>query len=95
MISFEWDPVKSEKNRIEHGITFEQAREIWNDPNMVEIPSRIELEMERRYLVIGLIAGKPWTAIVTKREDNVRLNSVRRSRKGEENIYGPQEKNKR
>ena len=89
MISFEWDPVKSEKNRIKHGITFEEGREIWNDPNMVEVSSKFELEIERRYLVIGRIRGKPWTAIISKREDRVRLISVRRSRKSEENIYGP------
>ena len=88
MISFEWDPVKSETNRVKHGITFEEGREIWNDPNMAEVSSKLELEIERRYLVIGRIRGKPWTAIITKREDRVRLISVRRSRKSEENIYG-------
>ena len=55
MVFFEWDPVKSETNRLKHGITFEASREIWNDPDMVEISSRLELEIERRYLVIGRI----------------------------------------
>jgi uncharacterized DUF497 family protein len=95
MMSFEWDPVKSEKNRLKHGIAFEEGREIWNDPNILEISSRAEFEFERRYLVIGRIKAKMWTAILTKRDDKVRLISVRRSRKSEEIIYGSQEKNKR
>jgi len=88
MVLFEWDPVKSETNRLKHGITFEASREIWNDPDMVEISSRLELEIERRYLVIGRIKSKTWTAVITRREDHVRLISVRRSRKSEENLYG-------
>ncbi|MCX6111595.1 MAG: BrnT family toxin [Proteobacteria bacterium] len=88
MVLFEWDPVKSETNRLKHGITFEASREIWNDPEMVEISSRRELEIERHYLVIGKIRSKTWTAVITGRGDHVRLISVQRSRKSEENLYG-------
>ena len=96
MISFEWDPDKSEKNRLKHGIAFDECVELWNDSNMVEIGSRLELEIERRHLVIGRIKTKIWTAIITIRGEKVRLISVRRSRKSEENIYyDTQEKNKR
>jgi len=52
------------------------------------IGSKLELEIERRYLVIGKIKSKAWTAVITRRGDHVRLISVRRSRKSEENLYG-------
>ena len=51
-----------------------------------QISSRLELEIERRFLVIGRFKSKTWTAIITRREDHVRLITVRRSRKSEENL---------
>lgn len=42
---------------------------------------------EPRYLVIGLIAGKYWSAVITYRGGNTRLISVRRSRTEEIALY--------
>jgi len=42
---------------------------------------------EPRYLVIGKIAGKHWSGIVTYRGDAVRIISVRRARKEEITLY--------
>jgi hypothetical protein len=96
MISFEWDSNKSDINLEKHGISFDACEELWNDPNMAQIGSRLDLEIERRYLVIGRIKHKMWTAIITMRGEKIRIISIRRSRKSEENIYyGTQEKNKR
>jgi hypothetical protein len=39
-------------------------------------------------MVIGMIDGKHWTAIITYRDDLIRIISVRRSRKEEEQLYG-------
>ena len=36
---FEYDPSKSAANRQKHGIDFEQAQELWNDPGLLEIPN--------------------------------------------------------
>ena len=44
-------------------------------------------EAEPRYLVIGLIDGKHWSAVVTYRDENVRIISVRRSRTEEVALY--------
>lgn len=85
MISFEFDPVKSESNRTKHGIDFVQAQTLWNDPMLLEIPAKTE--DEPRYLMLGLIDGKHWAAVVTYRGSHVRLISVRRARKEEVAIY--------
>ncbi len=42
---------------------------------------------EPRWLVIGQIKGKHWSAVVTYRQERIRLISVRRSRDEEVAIY--------
>jgi uncharacterized protein len=44
-------------------------------------------EADARFLVIGLIADKHWSAVITYRGVNIRLISVRRSRIEEVAIY--------
>jgi len=84
-MDFEFDPDKSEANRKKHGIDFIEARGLWNDPGRVVIPARTE--DEERDLVIGKIGEKYWSAVVTHRNENVRIISVRRSRDEEKDIY--------
>ena len=85
MISFEFDPAKSETNRTKHGIDFVEAQDLWRDPMLLEIPVRTD--DEPRYLMIGLIDRKHWSAVITYRGTNVRLISVRRARTEEVAIY--------
>jgi uncharacterized protein len=82
---FEFDDNKSRANADKHGIDFNKAQKIWDDPNLIEIPARTE--DEPRYLVIGKIGKTFWSAIITYRTSNIRLISVRRSRKEEIKIY--------
>ncbi|BAY19117.1 hypothetical protein NIES21_49760 [Anabaenopsis circularis NIES-21] len=84
-MEFEFDDYKSQSNLVKHGINFLDAQELWADPDRVEIPARIE--DEPRFLVIGKIAQKCWSAIITYRENRVRIISVRRSRQEEVEIY--------
>ena len=85
MISFEFDAAKSESNRIKHGIDFVAAQGLWSDPMLLEIAAKTDDEL--RYLVIGLIDGKHWSAVITYRGANVRLISVRRARTEEVKLY--------
>jgi uncharacterized DUF497 family protein len=39
-VEYEYDPVKSESNRIKHGIDFRTAKSLWLDPNRVEFVAR-------------------------------------------------------
>lgn len=84
-MEFEFDPHKSASNKVKHGIDFEEAQELWNDPHLLEIEARSS--DEPRFLLIGKIRGKHWSAIVTYRENKVRIISVRRSRKEEVELY--------
>jgi uncharacterized protein len=85
MHSFEFDIAKSESNRTKHGIDFVEAQGLWNDPMLLEIPAKTDDEL--RYLVIGLMDGKQWSAVITYRGANVRLISMRRARTEEVALY--------
>jgi uncharacterized DUF497 family protein len=84
-MEFEFDARKSAANRSKHGIDFMEAQQLWADPDRIEIPARTE--DEPRFLVIGKIESKVWSAVITYRNSRVRLISVRRSRKEEIEIY--------
>ena len=84
-MAFTYDPVKSKSNKEKHGIDFIEAQFLWSDPNLVCIPSR-HLD-EDRFIFIGSIEDKIWSAIVTYRDETIRIISVRRSRGKEVEIY--------
>ena len=85
MYSFEFDSVKSGSNLKKHEIDFVEAQLLWDDSAFVEIQAKSDNEF--RSLIIGRIAGKYWSAIITYRGDNIRIISVRRSRKSEVKLY--------
>jgi uncharacterized DUF497 family protein len=85
MNSFEFDTEKSESNRAKHGIDFIEAQGLWSDPMLLEIPAKTD--DEPWYLMIGLIDGRHWSAVITYRGANVRLISVRRARTEEVALY--------
>lgn len=84
---FEWDGLKSLSNTQKHGISFEDATAIWDDPLFIEV--HLISEPEDRWAVVGQIAkGRYLTAIITYRGDKVRIISVRKATKKEIEIYG-------
>ena len=85
MITFEFDEAKSPANLLKHGISFDDAQMLWDDPGLLEIPAKTE--DEPRYLVIGLIYEKYWSAVITYSGTNIRIISVRRSRTEEVALY--------
>ncbi len=84
-MEFEFDPKKSESNKNKHGIDFIEAQGLWNDVDLLEIPAKTSDEV--RFLVIGKIDDKHWTGIITYRNENIRIISVRRARNEEVEIY--------
>ena len=84
-MEFEFDPQKSQANKAKHGIDFIEAQLLWLDDMLLEIPARTS--DEPRFLIIGAIGNRHWSAVVTYREDRIRIISVRRSRKEEVEIY--------
>ena len=82
---FEFDGSKSESNLTKHGIDVIAAQALWNDPALLEIPAKTQ--DEPRFLVIGTIELQHWSAVITYRDEKIRLISVRRSRDEEVKLY--------
>ncbi|MEX0902818.1 MAG: BrnT family toxin [Pseudohongiellaceae bacterium] len=85
MSDFEYDDDKSQANLKKHGIDFLDTQALWKDPDLLEIRARSDDEL--RFLVIGLIDPKHWSAVATYRNGTIRLISVRRSRAREVELY--------
>lgn len=84
-MDFEYDPQKSELNKSKHGIDFEEAKALWDDENSFQADTISQVE--ERFLVIGGIDGVIWTAVITYRDENARIISVRRARGQEVENY--------
>ncbi len=88
MRGFEFDDNKSKTNLEKHGIDFHTAQELWKDPDLLEFQAKSD--DENRFLVIGLIGAKHWSAVVAHRSERIRLISVRWSRRKEVELYESQ-----
>lgn len=84
-MGFEFDGRKSEANRSKHGIDFVAAQALWEDPDRLEVPARTQ--GEQRFMLIGRIDDRHWSAVFTIRGDKTRIISVRRSRPKEVERY--------
>ena len=81
---FEFDPKKSKVNKEKHEIDFIEAQALWENP-VVRLSSK--KKGEPRELAIGRIGSIFWTAIITGRNEKIRIISCRRSRDEEKKIY--------
>lgn len=87
MFVFEFDPAKSAANAVKHGINFELAQALWDGRKRHELPTWRPKADEERWVVIGEIDDRLWTAVITYRGDTIRLISVRRARDDETAWY--------
>lgn len=84
-MDFEFDSEKSISNTKKHGISFEAAKQLWQDQNLIEVPAK-NID-EPRFLFIGRIRNTYWSAITTYRDSVIRIISVRRARPKEIALY--------
>ncbi|NDV62716.1 BrnT family toxin [Puniceicoccales bacterium CK1056] len=82
---FEYDPSKSRSNLEKHGIDFNQAQLIWQDPRRLRFKGNSF--KEQRFALVGSALGKIWYAVYTVRRYKIRLISVRRARSSEVMAY--------
>jgi len=84
-MEFEYDDEKSRTNKEKHGIDFIEGQLLWEDGERVEIPAKTD--DEERFVIIGRIGVKHWSAAITYRNGKTRIISIRRSRREEMHIY--------
>ena len=86
-----WDENKNRINQSKHDLSFETAREVFDDPLHISVPERVE-DGEQRWLTFGTVAGLVLVAVVhTYRDDDevevVRIISARRATRRERRNY--------
>jgi uncharacterized protein len=84
MMQFEWDPVKALSNQRKHGVSFEDAMQVFDDPDALFEQDRIEETGEVHWQASGLAGGAAVLLVAhTVREEYgsevVRLISARRA----------------
>ena len=88
-MEFEWDPVKASANVEKHGVDFDTAAEIFDDPDLfVVIDSRTY--GERRYQAIGASRGVIVFVAYAMRDNVCRIISARRASRRERAAYALQ-----
>jgi len=50
---FEWDPIKDSKNQKKHGVSFSEAREVFDDPLHLSILDGRYSYFEERWISLG------------------------------------------
>ena len=82
---FEYDPEKSRINREKHGVDFEESQRLWDDEDGLVIPA--QSDTEERWALLAIHRDNVWVAFCTMRNESIRIISVKRARKNEEELY--------
>ena len=85
-VRVEWNQTKNRTNRVKHGLTFEEAEELFQgDVEYLVIYDDEHSESEDRFFAIGPIAGGIITVVYTEQVDDVvRILSARRATRREQ-----------
>ena len=91
-LKFEWDPAKAVKNIHAHGISFEEAKTVFDDPNLLREFDALHSEDEDREIAIGFSAeARVLQVVTTERHETIRIISARRATKAEARRYAAQD----
>ena len=83
-MELEWDSNKRESNISKHGFDFLDASMVLNEPHLLK---RLPYADEPRWMAVGIWQGVEVTIIYTKREEKIRIISMRRARHEERRAY--------
>jgi hypothetical protein len=87
---FAWDEVKSRRNLLKHGISFETAKLVFDDPYAFSVRDRV-VEGEDRWQTLGMISGVVVMVAHTYRDEGedlvTRIISARKATPTERNAY--------
>jgi uncharacterized protein len=84
---YQWDTEKAALNAAKHGVTFEEARAVFNDPLSVEFFDEDHSITEARYQRIGLSDRRLLIVVFTERAERTRIIHARRATKAMEQLY--------
>lgn len=85
---FEWDERKSRDNLRKHGVSFQEAKTVFNDPLAITIHDPDHSIVEDRYIDLGLsVEGRLLVVCYTGRGTRIRIFSSRGATRRERRIY--------
>ena len=89
IINFEWDENKNTINKKKHGLSFEEAREVFYDDNAVLFDDPDHSVGEERFLIIGMAEYQKICIVSHCYRDNdvIRIISAREATKNEKKTY--------
>jgi len=89
---FSWDPEKAEANRRKHGVSFELAQTVFDDPLHLSIPDS-KKRPEERWVTVGRSADRKTLVVVhtcqvlESGRENMRIISARKATRREVRQY--------
>ena len=88
-MQFEWDPEKDRANRVKHGLSFQQASELFSSGvDCLEIYDEPHAMEEDRFITVGPIWQGVIVVIYTERTDDViRIVSARKATTKERDFF--------
>lgn len=86
-LRFEWDAAKAVRNEFDHGVTFEAATLIFDDPFALEWLDDREDYGEARYVILGIVDTRLLCVVYTLRADAYRIISARGAEPHERRQY--------
>jgi uncharacterized DUF497 family protein len=87
-MDFEWDKIKARTNQKKHGVTFEEATEVFGDEYSSCVHDPDHSRDEDRYLLFGLSARRRYLVVsFTQRSNIIRIISARRMTPQERKAY--------
>jgi uncharacterized DUF497 family protein len=90
MLYFEWDPDKASTNALKHGISFEEAKTVFDDDFARLIPDPDHSEDEERFILLGVSCTLKILTVVhcyRNSDETIRIISARRATKNEQRHY--------
>jgi hypothetical protein len=81
-VEFAWDARKARDNVLKHGVSFELATHVFDDPRLILAEDASHSTSERRYFAFGRVQGGVLTVRFTVRSDTVRIIGAGYWRKG-------------
>ena len=85
-MKYEWDEAKNRKNLAKHGLSFEDAAEVFSGPCVTFEDDRFEYG-EERLITLGLLAGRLVVMAHSPRDEGTRIISMRKGNRHEQKIY--------
>ena len=87
-LTFEWDEKKADENLKKHGVSFDEAKTVFNDPFSVTIYDPDHSTDEQRYIDIGMSTkGRLIVVSYSERGETIRMISSRKATKKERRSY--------